>query len=89
MALGAARGDVLWLVMRDVLRLVLFGVALGIPAALAASRLLASQLFGSSTADPVAIGLATLVLSVVAIVAGYLPSRRATLVNPMTALRNE
>ena len=89
MALGAARGDVLWLVMRDVLRLVLFGVALGIPAALAASRLLASQLFGISTADPVAIGLATLVLSVVAIVAGYLPSRRATLVNPMTALRNE
>jgi len=85
--LGAARRDVLRLVLRDALRLVLFGAALGIPAALAASRLVASQLFGISAADPVAIGLATLALLGVAAVAGYLPARRATRVDPLVALR--
>jgi predicted permease len=89
MALGAARRDLLWLVLRDALRLVSFGVALGIPAALAAARLLASQLFGISAADPVAIGLATLALLVVVAVAGYLPARRATRVDPLVALRDE
>jgi predicted permease len=89
MALGAARRDVLWLVLRDALRLVLLGAALGIPAALAAARLVASQLFSISAADPVAIGLATLVLLAVAAVAGYLPARRATRVDPLVALRVE
>jgi putative ABC transport system permease protein len=78
MALGAARGDVLWLALRDALRLVLCGIALGLPAALAASRLLTSQLFGISPADPLTMGLATLSLLVVAAIAGYLPARRAT-----------
>jgi putative ABC transport system permease protein len=87
MALGAARRDVLCLVLRDALRLVLFGAALGIPAALAAARLVASQLFGISAADPVAIGLATLALLGIAAVAGYLPARRATRVDPLVALR--
>jgi putative ABC transport system permease protein len=87
MALGADRRDVLLLVLRDALRLVLFGAALGIPAALAAARLVASQLFGISAADPVAIGLATLALLGVAAVAGYLPARRATRVDPLMALR--
>jgi ABC-type antimicrobial peptide transport system permease subunit len=89
MALGADRRDVLWLVLRDALRLVLLGVLLGIPAALAATRLVASQLFGIGAADPVAIVLATLVLLVVAAVAGYLPARRATRVDPLVALRYE
>ncbi len=89
MALGAGRRDVLWLVLRDALRLVLLGVALGIPAALAAARLLASQLFGISAADPVTIGLATLVLLAVAAVAGYSPARRAARVDPLVALRFE
>jgi predicted permease len=89
MALGAARRDVLWLVLRDALRLVLLGAALGIPAALAASRLFVSQLFGISAADPVALGLATLALLVVAAVAGYLPARRATRVDPLVSLRCE
>jgi predicted permease len=89
MALGAKRLDVLWLVLRDALRLVLLGAALGIPAALAVARLVASQLFGVSAADPVAIGLATLVLLAVASVAGYLPSWRATRVDPLVALRVE
>src|SRR5262245_41879091 len=89
MALGADRRDVIWLVLRDALRLVLLGAALGIPAALAASRLVSNQLFNISAADPVTIGLATLALLVVAAVAGYLPARRATSVDPLVALRCE
>ena len=89
MALGADRRDVLWLVLRDAQRLVLVGAALGVPAALAASRLVASQLFGISAADPGAVVAATLALLVVAAVAGYLPARRATRVDPLVALRCE
>jgi predicted permease len=89
MALGADRRDVLWLVMRDAMRLVLLGVLLGIPAALAAARLITSHLFGVGAADPLAIGLAALVLLTVASVAGYLPARRATRVDPLVALRDE
>ena len=89
MALGADRRDVLWLVLRDALRLVLIGAALGVPAALAAARLVASQLFGISAADPGAIVAATLALLAVAAVAGYLPARRATRVDPLVALRCE
>jgi putative ABC transport system permease protein len=89
MALGADRRDVLWLALRDALRLVLIGAALGVPAALAASRLIASQLFGISAADPGAVVAATLALLVVAAVAGYLPARRATRVDPLVALRCE
>jgi predicted permease len=89
MALGADRRDVLWLVLRDALRLVLVGAALGIPAALAAARLVSSQLFGISAADPIAIALAALAVLVVAAVAGYLPARRATRVDPLVALRCE
>jgi ABC-type antimicrobial peptide transport system permease subunit len=88
-ALGADRHDVLWLVLRDALRLVLLGVALGIPAALAATRMISSQLFGISAADPVTIGLATLALLAVAAVAGYLPARRATCIDPLVSLRSE
>ncbi len=89
MALGADRRDVLWLVLRDALRLVLVGAALGVPAALAAARLVASQLFGISAADPGAVVAATLAMLVVAAVSGYLPARRATRVDPLVALRCE
>jgi ABC-type antimicrobial peptide transport system permease subunit len=89
MALGADRRDVLWLVLRDALRLVLLGALMGILAALAAARLVSSQLFGISAADPAAVGLATLALLVVATVAAYLPARRATRVDPLVALRYE
>jgi ABC-type antimicrobial peptide transport system permease subunit len=89
MALGADRRDVLWLVMGDALRLVLIGAALGIPAALAASRLVASQLFGISATDPGAIVAATLALLAVAALAVYFPARRATRVDPLVALRCE
>jgi predicted permease len=89
MALGAERRDVLWLMLRDALRLALIGIALGIPAALAASRLVSSQLFGISAADPGVIGLATLILLAVAAAASYLPARRASRVDPLVALREE
>jgi predicted permease len=89
MALGAGRRDVLWLVLGDALRLVLFGVVLGLPAALAATRLIASQLFGISAADPLTMGTATLALLTVAAVASYVPALRATRVNPLAALRYE
>jgi predicted permease len=89
MALGARSGDVLWMVLREALVLVLAGVAIGLPAALAASRLIASMLFGLTPSDPVTISAATLVLVAVAILAGYLPARRASRVSPMVALRYE
>jgi predicted permease len=89
MALGAERRDVLWLMLRDALRLALIGVAVGIPSALAAALLISSQLFGISAADPVAIGLATLILLAVASAASYLPARRAARVDPLVALREE
>jgi predicted permease len=89
MALGAERRDVLWLVLRGALRLTLIGAALGIPAALAAAQLVSSQLFGISAADPLTICLATLALLAVAVVASYLPARRATRVDPLVALRYE
>jgi predicted permease len=89
MALGADRRDVIWLVLRDALRLVLIGILLGIPASLAAARLVTSQLFGISATDPTAIGMATMILLAVASVSGYLPARRATRVDPLVALRAE
>jgi predicted permease len=89
MALGADRRDVLWLMLQDALRLVLIGAALGVPAALAAARLIASQLFGISSADPGAIVAAILALFAVAVVSSYLPARRATRVDPLVALRVE
>jgi predicted permease len=89
MALGADRRDLLWLVLRDALRLVLLGVAIGGPAALAAARLISSQLFGVSATDPGTIALSMLAMLVVAAVAAYLPARRATRVDPLVALRFE
>jgi len=89
MALGALTGDVLWIVMREVLLLAGIGVAIGLPAALAVTRLLQSQLFGMSPYDPVTISLATLGIIAIAAFSGYLPARRATRIDPLTALRYE
>ena len=69
--------------------LVLIGVAIGLPVALASSRLISSQLFGLKPTDPLTIAMATLLLLAVAAVAGYLPVRRASQVDPMVALRYE
>jgi predicted permease len=93
MALGAEPFDVLWMVLREALFLVGLGIAVGIPAALAGTRLAASLisglLFGLKASDPVTIALAAMMMAVVALLAGYLPARRATKVDPLVALRYE
>ena len=89
MALGAARRDVFWLILREALWLVVAGVAVGLPMIFAVTRLASSLLFGLTPTDPVSLLLSALLMLAVAMVAGYLPSRRATKVDPMVALRCE
>jgi predicted permease len=89
MALGAEAADVIWIVLREVLVLVGIGIAIGLPAALAVSRLLRSQLYGISPSDPVSICSAVVGIALIAVVSGYLPARRATRVDPVSALRYE
>ena len=89
MALGAGGGDVVWLVMREVLLLAGAGIAIGLPAAWGLTRLVQTQLYGITANDPITIAWATLGITFVALMAGYLPARRATRVDPMHALRWE
>jgi ABC-type antimicrobial peptide transport system permease subunit len=89
MALGAQREDVLRLVLRDTLLLVVAGMGLGVPASFAAQRWIKSQLFGLPKADPLSIAVAVGLMLFFAIIAGYLPARRASRVDPIAALRYE
>lgn len=89
MALGARGQDVLWLVLRGALIMVAVGIGIGIPAAFAASRLIHSMLFHLTTFDPLSMLIVIVVLSTVAMIAGLIPARRATKVNPVVALRYE
>ncbi len=89
MALGAARFNVSWLVMREVVVLVVVGLAIGIPITLAATRLVANKLYGIHGIDSISIAGAVLLLLLVAVCAGYFPARRASKVDPMVALRYE
>jgi ABC-type antimicrobial peptide transport system permease subunit len=89
MALGAGRGGVLWMVLRETLVLVLIGMAIGLPTAFAAARLSASLLFGLQPGDAGVFATAVAVLAGVALLAGYLPAHRASRGDPMTALRYE
>jgi predicted permease len=89
LALGAMRGSVVWLVMREVLLLVGLGLAVGIPAALALGRFIAAQLFGVKANDPWVAGIAAIVLSLIAAIAGLVPARRASRIDPLLALRYE
>jgi predicted permease len=89
MALGAQRTEVIWLVLRETLTLVGTGVAVGIPMALAAARMVSGSLFGLTAADPMTMAIATVLLLAVAALAGYVPAHRAACVDPMNALRYE
>ncbi|HVG30112.1 MAG TPA: ABC transporter permease [Pyrinomonadaceae bacterium] len=89
MALGAQPWDVRRMILRETFALVGVGVCIGLPAAFFATRLVSTLLFGLTPADPVSIGLAALMMLGVALVAGYVPARRASRVDPMVALRHE
>ncbi|MBZ5624294.1 MAG: ABC transporter permease [Acidobacteriia bacterium] len=89
MALGAGVGSVVWLVMREVLLLAAIGVAIGVPSAWAVTRMVETQLFGIKAADPLTMVLGAMGIASVATIAGYLPARRATGIDPMRALRWE
>lgn len=89
MALGAARGQVRWMVMRQSLLLVATGLVLGLPAAAASSKVVESVLFGLSPRDPVVFTAAAIVMVAVSLVAAYVPARRASRIDPLVALRSE
>jgi len=88
-ALGAQQGSVRWMILRETLALTLFGIAIGVPSGLAATRLIASMLFGLSPGDVTNIMRACFLLLAVAFVAGYLPARKASSIDPILALRTE
>ena len=88
-ALGAQRAAIFWLVLRETLILTMLGLLIGIPCALAASRLLASLLFGVSPGDAPTIVIVSLLIFVVGLFAGYIPARRASSIDPVVALRIE
>jgi ABC-type antimicrobial peptide transport system permease subunit len=89
MALGARGQSVLWLVLREALVLVVIGLVVGVLASLAATRAAETLLYELKSNDPLTIAGATLLLAAVALLAGYLPARRASRVDPMIALREE
>jgi len=89
MALGAQQSRVLRMVLGEVAILIAVGLAVGFGAALASTRLVASFLYGLQPNDPWTLGLAAVVLTGVALMAGYLPARRASKLDSMAALREE
>jgi macrolide transport system ATP-binding/permease protein len=89
MALGAQRGPVVWMVLREVLVLAAVGLAISVPIAMGTSRFVESFLFGMKPNDPLALSLAVLILLMAALLAGGVPARRAAQIDPVTALRHE
>ena len=89
MALGARSGEVLSLILREAVLLVLVGIVVGLPVVYVSTRFAATLLFGLTPTDPLSLAGAALLLFAVALVAGYLPARRATKVDPLVALRYE
>ncbi len=89
MALGADRGSVVKMVLRGAFSQVGIGLAIGIPAAIGAGKLMTDQLYGVQPWDPVMLGAATLLLALAALLASVIPARRAAGVEPMVALRNQ
>ena len=89
MALGAETNGILRLILSDSLRLIVIGMAVGLPAALGLSKLISKMLFNLSPADPISLTAALIIVVGVALLATYVPARRATKVDPMVALRYE
>jgi len=89
LALGAQRIDILWLVMKEGVRFALLGVSLGLISGLALSRILASELYGVSPADPATFLATAVMMSVITLLACYIPTRRAMRVDPIVALQYE
>jgi ABC-type antimicrobial peptide transport system permease subunit len=89
MALGAQRGQVLWMVMRGSLLVAASGVAIGLPLGLLSAKLLRSILFGVEPRDPATFAAAIAGIAVVSVAAGLIPALRAASVDPMVALREE
>jgi putative ABC transport system permease protein len=88
-ALGASRNSILYMILRETLTLTLAGLAVGLPCALVASRLVGHMLFNVSANDPATLAAVAFSLAAVAVLAGYIPARRAMRVDPMVALRYE
>jgi predicted permease len=88
-ALGAQRADVLRMVLKEAMFLVVIGIAIGVPASIASSRIIASMLYGLKPYDPIALAIVIVLLATVGALAGFIPARRATKVDPMVALRYE
>jgi ABC-type antimicrobial peptide transport system permease subunit len=88
-AVGAQPGTIEWMFLRESLRLVVLGMALGIPAAVAVTRLSASMLFGLGPHDPASVGVAVVVLTATVTIAAWVPARRAAGVDPVVVLREE
>jgi predicted permease len=89
MALGAERARLIRMVLREVAQLTVIGIAIGVPAALGLSRLVRSQLYGITPSDPLTYAGAVALIALVASLAGFLPARRASRVDPLVALRYE
>jgi len=89
MALGARRGDVRWMIVRESLGPIGVGIIIGVPSAIIVMRLARGFLFGLTTSDPLTLFTAVVVLAAVALSAAYVPARRASHVDPMVALRIE
>ena len=89
MALGAFSGNVIWLVMREVMLLLGVGMLIGLPVAWGLSRFVQAQLYGMTPNDPLTVALAVIGIATVATAAGFFPARKATRIDPMRALRWE
>jgi ABC-type antimicrobial peptide transport system permease subunit len=80
---------VVWMVMKEVLLLLGIGLAIGMPAAIALGRLVSAQLYGIKANDPWVAGITVILLSAIAVLAGFVPARRASRIDPLLALRYE
>src|SRR5262249_38893197 len=88
-ALGAQMSNIVWLVVGRGMELAVIGVAVGLLGALALTRLMSSMLFGTTATDPMTFSAVPVILLAIALIAAYLPAKRATRVDPMVALREE